>query len=356
MTEDNFTNYNNYKNYDDYEDCEDYDDYDDYDDYEEKIYPWVEKYRPYNLKDIKSHEQIIATLYNFIKNRDLPHLLFYGPAGTGKTSTIMSCANELYGSTIDMMVLKINVSEERGIEIVRNKILQFVQKKSFLFAENNKLFKLIILDEADAMTPDAQAILRRIIEKYTVNARFCLICNYIKKINLALQSRCTIFRFNPIPEEIIRNKLIDIANNEKIEITNKAINSIIDKTNGDFRKVINILQTCSMISKKITENIINKTLGFPKAEEIKIIYESLLNDNFEQSYKILNEIKSSEGYSLLDIIKIIFKKIIVSAEEKTLDYTIYSQIIKKMAIIEYNLINNTNENIQLTSFIGIFKN
>jgi replication factor C subunit 3/5 len=315
--------------------------------------PWTEKYRPSNLDNIYSHEQIITTLRNFIKNRDLPHLLFYGPPGTGKTSTILSCAKELYGKHVDSMVLQINVSEERGIEVVRNKILPFAQSKSFLFNDNNKLFKLIILDEADAMTPDAQAILRRIVEKYTVNARFCLICNYIKKINLALQSRCTIFRFSPIPNDVIDKKIREISKSEGIKINTNAINSIIGKSSGDFRKIINILQTCSMISNTITEDIINKTLGYPKNEELDIIYNSLLKDDIINSHKIITRIKDEEGYSLNDIIKALFKKILDnynSNNNKKLN-----TIIQKMAIIEYNLINTTNDSLQLSAFIGLFK-
>ena len=317
--------------------------------------PWIEKYRPNNLDEVKSHEQLITTLKNFIKNKDLPHLLFYGPPGTGKTSTILSCAKELYGNNVDLMTLQINVSEERGIEIVRNKILQFVQSKSFIFSENNKLFKLVILDEADAMTPDAQAILRRIIEKYTVNARFCLICNYIKKINLALQSRCTIFRLSPIPDNIIEQKIKEISKKEKLKIDDGAVTSIIDKSNGDFRKIINILQTGSMISNNLSEDMINKSLGFPSNKEVDKIYNSLFNDSLNKSHKIISKIKDTEGYSLIDILRLIFKKMIIDVDSGELSQQKFMNIIKKLSIIEYNLINNTNDSIQLTSFIGIFK-
>jgi len=317
--------------------------------------PWIEKYRPTSLDEVCSHEQIINTLKNFIKNKDLPHLLFYGPPGTGKTSTILSCAKELYGNNIDIMVLQINVSEERGIEVVRNKILQFVQSKSFLFSENNKLFKLVILDEADAMTPDAQAILRRIIEKYTINARFCLICNYIKKINLALQSRCTIFRFSPIPDEAIEKRIKIIAAKEKLKIDKEAVETIIDKSAGDFRKIINIMQTCAMISNKINEEIIDKSIGYPKKEEIEIIYNSLFNDTIYKSFKCINSIKEREGYSLIDIIRAVFKKLLLDIDNKKLNQNKINHIIQRLGILEYNLINNTNDSLQLTSFIGLFK-
>jgi replication factor C subunit 3/5 len=327
-------------------------------DYDEEInnnIPWIEKYRPVSLKDICSHEQIIFTLRNFINNKDLPHLLFYGPPGTGKTSTILSCAKELYDENIDIMVLQINVSEERGIEVVRNKIQQFVQSKSFLFAENKKLFKLVILDEADAMTPDAQAILRRIIEKYTINARFCLICNYIKKINLALQSRCTIFRFSPIPDNIMKLKIKQICKKESMNIDNDALEIIIDKSSGDFRKIINTLQTCSMISKNINEDTIDKSLGFPKKNEIERIYKTLMEDELLKSYRIINKIKNIQGYSLIDIIRSVFNRLLIDMDENIITHKKYANILNKIGIIEYNLLNSTNDNIQLTSFISLFK-
>jgi replication factor C subunit 3/5 len=317
--------------------------------------PWIEKYRPESLDDVKSHEQIILTLKNFIKNKDLPHLLLYGPSGIGKTSIISACAKELYGNNMNIMTLQINVSEERGIEIVRNKILQFVQSKSFIFNDNNKLFKLVILDEADAMTLDAQAMLRRIIEKYTVNARFCLLCNYIKKINLALQSRCTIFKLMPIENNIIEQQLLEIAQKENIILTNKVINTIIDMSNGDFRKMLNILQSCSMISNKITYDIINRSLGMPNEEELNIIYNSLINDDFKKSYYIINNILVSEGFALIDIINLIFKKLLVNLDNNQIKLDTFKKIVKRLSIIENNINNNTNDKKQIFSFIGAFK-
>jgi len=315
--------------------------------------PWIEKYRPNNLNNISSHEQIIKTLRNFIKSEDMPHLLFYGPAGTGKTSTIISCANELYKDDFEVMVLQINVSEERGIEAVRNLIHPFVKSRSLLFSER-KLFKLVILDEADAMTNDAQAMLRRIIEKYTENARFCLICNYIKKINIALQSRCTVFRFASIPSDIIRNKIDLICSGEEITISEDAIGSIIERSGGDMRKVINILQATSMRKKDITDDDINITLGYPTTDEVKIIFKSLLKDSYYKCFKKIRKIKFEKGYRLNDILECISKKIIDDDEYMTKHKNICDLIIN-IAKIEYNLINNVVDDIQLAAFIGLFK-
>ncbi len=319
--------------------------------------PWIEKYRPTSLNDILSHDKIVNTLRNFVKNNDLPHLLFYGPPGTGKTSTIYSCAQELYGENIEVLVLKINVSEERGIEVVRNKIHQFVQSKNLLFSDI-KYFKLVILDECDSMTPDAQANLRMTIEKYTSNARFCLICNYIKKINIALQSRCTLFRFSPISDNIMKDKLLFISKNENFTFEdNLCLDIIINKSSGDFRKAINIIQTCSMQNNIINSYLVNKTLGIPQNYEIELLLNTLMNKNINiiNSFKIISNLKNNEGYSLSDIITELFKKIQFLFLDNNLNIDLYIKYTKFLSNIEYNLTNNTNDDIQLSSLISIFK-
>ncbi len=318
------------------------------------LLPWVEKYRPQTINDICYHKQITNTLTNFIKNKDIPHLLFYGPPGTGKTSTIMSCAKEIYGSEIGVMMIQINVSEERGIEVIRNRVIQFVQTKSLVFSPVHKLYKLIILDEADSMTPDAQAILRRVIEKYTNNARFCLVCNYIKKINVALQSRCLVFRFSPIPDDIVIERINHICKNENISITNKARKLVLDHSDGDMRKILNTLQVCSVLSKtsEINDTIVSKALGYPDKTEITEIYNTIKNPkiNCKKSYSIINKIKSNNGYSLNDIISEVFKKIINSTD-------FHSDIdeIISLANIEYNLIGTSNDDIQTMAFANLYK-
>jgi replication factor C subunit 3/5 len=163
--------------------------------------PWVEKFRPYELSQIISNNEIINTLKDYVKIKYLPHLLICGPSGTGKTSVIVATAKELYGSSFSIMTMHINASEERGIEVIRNKVKDFVMTKNF--SPNEIPFKLVILDEADAMTISAQGMLRRMIEDFTGNARFCLLCNKLKNIDPAIQSRCTNFRFAPLNSEDI---------------------------------------------------------------------------------------------------------------------------------------------------------
>lgn len=323
--------------------------------------PWIEKYRPNKLDDIISHSIIIETLNNFIKNNELPHLLFYGPPGTGKTSCITAVAKALYKNKYDVMTMEINASEERGIEVVRNRIMQFATSKSMLFDEQSETpFKLIILDEADAMTPDAQASLRRVIEKYTKNVRFCLICNYIKKIDIAIQSRCTCFRFAPLKKNNIKNKISDIIEKENIKYSNEGIDTIIKRSNGDMRKVLNILQSVSMTYDKVDDINVDKCLGYPCKDDIVNIIDNLLNNSFEESYTVLKNMKELEGFSLTDIIIEIHDFLINKLLQKTNDKINLSenqimQIVRNLGKIEYDVANSNNDIIQFGAFISIFK-
>lgn len=183
------------------------------------LLPWVEKYRPATLDDLVSHKDITSTIQNFIEKNRLPHLLFYGPPGTGKTSTILAMARKIYGPQFRNSVLELNASDERGIDVVREQIKSFASTKSVFSssvqpAGNHGGFKLIVLDEADAMTQAAQGALRRVIEQYTKNVRFCIICNYVNKIIPAIQSRCTRFRFNPLELDQVEDRLNHVIENE----------------------------------------------------------------------------------------------------------------------------------------------
>ncbi len=206
----------------------------------EKQLPWIEKYRPTEINRIISHKEIINSLQSFIKMRTLPNLLFFGPSGSGKTSTILCCANEIYNQYTACMVLQLNASNERGIETVRTKIKNFVSNRNSIFLPEGirRIFKLVILDEIDSMTVEAQGMLRQTIEKNSNSTRFCLICNDIDKINIALQSRCALFRFSPIKMIDMKNRLIEICAFEKIEHDDDALDAIIKISRGDMNCVI----------------------------------------------------------------------------------------------------------------------
>lgn len=277
--------------------------------------PWVEKYRPHEINKIISHKEIIRSLKNFIKMMTLPHLLFFGPSGSGKTSTIMCCANEIYGKYVNCMVLQLNASNERGIETVRTKIKNFVSNRNniFLPIDMRNIFKLVILDEIDSMTVEAQGMLRQIIEKNSNTTRFCLICNEIDKINIALQSRCAMFRFPPLNMNDMKEKLLSICEIENIKYDTKSIDAIIKISRGDMRSAINTLQYINLtLDDKMTLDNIYKVSGhcMPKInndifnilislsnkkinliECVNKIYDIIIDNNITM-FNLLDELKN----------------------------------------------------------------
>ncbi|KAK9729417.1 ATPase family associated with various cellular activities (AAA) [Popillia japonica] len=309
--------------------------------------PWVEKYRPSTLDDLVSHEDIIKTISKFIKEDQVPHLLFYGPPGTGKTSTILACAQQLYTpAQFSTMVLELNASDDRGIGIVRGQILTFASTRT-IFKSG---FKLIILDEADAMTQDAQNALRRIIEKYTENIRFCIICNYLSKIIPALQSRCTRFRFGPLSPEQILPRLNYVVDEEKVKITEDGKKALLTLANGDMRKVLNVLQSTWLAYKNVTEDNVYNCVGHPLKTDIENILKWLLNDDVKSTYINIKELKTIKGLALSDILTEIHNFV----HRIEFPYEILISLLDKMAQIQVRLAAGSSENIQLTALISAF--
>uniref|UniRef100_A0A8L0DRN9 Replication factor C (activator 1) 5 n=1 Tax=Oncorhynchus mykiss TaxID=8022 RepID=A0A8L0DRN9_ONCMY len=261
--------------------------------------PWVEKYRPQTLDDLISHKDILSTIQKFISEDRLPHLLFYGPPGTGKTSTVLASAKQLYKEKeFNAMVLELNASDDRGIDVVRGPILSFASTRTIF----KKGFKLVILDEADAMTRDAQNALRRVIEKYTENTRFCLICNYLSKIIPALQSRCTRFRFGPLSQDQMIPRLEFVIQQESIDVTPDGMKAIVTLSSGDMRRSLNILQSTSMAYGKVTEDNVYTCTGHPLRSDIANILDWSLNKDFTSAYNQILQLKTLKGLALHDIL------------------------------------------------------
>jgi replication factor C subunit 3/5 len=312
--------------------------------------PWVEKYRPKTIDEIISHAQNIETIKKLLIGCSLPHLLFHGSSGTGKTSTIMALAKEIYGNNIRLMVMKLDASDDRGINSVREDIKGFAEKSNMF----QKGVRLIILDEADSMTFDAQFALRRIIEKYSATIRFCLICNYENKIIPAIRSRCANFRFSNIDIKHICFKLNQIAQSEKLKFEPNVIETIATLAKGDLRKAINLIQSISMQTNYITKQLCWETAGIPSKQEIVKILETLNNPkvNFDKSYQIVNQLIKLQGYSLSIVLKELIIEIIT--DESILKNL--PQIISDLSDLENMVTKSTFGDIYITSLIGIFKN
>ncbi|XP_046818904.1 replication factor C subunit 5 isoform X2 [Vespa crabro] len=306
--------------------------------------PWVEKYRPKKLEELISHEEILKTINKFIDENQLPHLLLYGPPGTGKTSTILACARKLYKpAQFNSMVLEMNASDDRGIGIVRGQILNFASTGTMYRSG----FKLIILDEADAMTNDAQNALRRIIEKYTENVRFCIICNYLGKIIPALQSRCTKFRFGPLQSEQILPRLNDVIEQENLKVTDDGKQALMTLCGGDMRKVLNILQSTWLAFGSVTEETVYSCVGHPLPVDIKNIANWLLNESYELSYCNL---KIKKGLALQDILTELHQFV---HKIEFPDHILIDLVIK-MAEIEKRVAVGCSEAVQLNALVATF--
>lgn len=313
---------------------------------------WIEKYRPSGLGDLLSHQEIIATLKTLIANNRLPHLLFCGPPGTGKTSTILACAKEIYGSSFRSMVLELNASDDRGIGVVRDQIKNFASTRR-IFSSG---VKLIILDEADAMTTAAQMALRRVVEKYASNTRFCIICNYVNKIIPALQSRCTKFRFGPLPANDVRKRVKEIAAAEQVTLTPDGLEALLAQGKGDMRRILNVLQSTHMASiatssASVTADAVYANTGAPHPGDISALWGWLMEEGFQTCSAKLQSLKCSKGLALSDIITELLPLVMKAPLPSNAKMYMYNQL----ADIEYRLAVGSSEKLNTAALVGCCK-
>ncbi|KAH8841685.1 hypothetical protein MCOR27_000631 [Pyricularia oryzae] len=353
--------------------------------------PWVEKYRPVSLADVSGHQDILATVNKFVDANRLPHLLLYGPPGTGKTSTILALARRIYGAdNVRQMVLELNASDDRGIDVVREQIKTFASTKQIFTLGSTKpaaasssastsnnpsatrptpSYKLIILDEADAMTNTAQMALRRIMEKYTANTRFCIIANYAHKLSPALLSRCTRFRFSPLKEADIRVLVDRVVEEETVNIRPDAVDALVRLARGDMRRALNVLQACHasstplrekgaaadgkpVVRDTITVETIYNCIAAPPPEAIKEILDTLLaTSDVVSCLGTINALKTTRGLALADIITALSEEL-VKLEVKP---EVMITWLDGLAEIEHRVAGGAGEAVQTGAVVGVVR-
>ncbi len=307
---------------------------------------WVEKYRPKSLDEIVGQEEIVRRLKSYVATKSMPHLLFAGPAGTGKTTSAIALARELFGDNWRMSFHELNASDERGINVVRTKIKEYARTA----APNDVGFKIIFLDEADALTPDAQAALRRTMEMYSRTCRFILSCNYSSKIIDPIQSRCAVFRFTPLKPDAVKARLMYIAEKEGKKIDDRALEAIYYVSSGDMRHAINVLQMSAAISDEITEDVVYKATGLAKKEDVEGLVKKAITGEFLDARKMLMDMFVEYGLSGEDIIKQIHRIIY----DLPIDDRLKVELLDKTGEIEFRMVEGANERIQLDALLAYF--
>lgn len=307
---------------------------------------WTERYRPVKFEEVVGQQEIVKRVKSLVQALNIPHLLFAGPAGTGKSTLALIIVRELFGETWRENYLELNASDERGIDVVRQKVKDFARTKAI----GNVPFKVIFLDEADALTREAQQALRRTMENYTNTCRFILSCNYSSRIIDPIQSRCVVFRFKLLEKKDISNVIKKIAEREKLIIAENAFETLYETSEGDCRKAINLLQATASISSNIDMEMINMIASAAKPKDIKVVLDYALAGDFVNARNKLLDVMLKESVSGTDIIKAIQREI----WELQIDPEIKVKLTEKTGETEFRMIEGSDEFVQLQSLLASF--
>ena len=307
---------------------------------------WIEKYRPSNLSEVVGQNPITSRLKNYVKERSMPHLLFAGPAGTGKTTSALALAQELFGELWKHNLHELNASDERGIDVVRGKIKEFARTAPL--GEDG--FKIIFLDEADALTGAAQAALRRTMEKYSRTCRFVMSCNYSSKIIDPIQSRCAVFRFRPIKAEDVERYLKFVSVKEELKVDKEAYESLTYLAQGDLRRAINGLQMAAAANVDITSDVVYQAVAAARPEEVREALEMALDNNFAGARERLDTLQITYGLAGEDVLRQMHR----SVRDLEIPDIIKVQLIEKLAEADFRLSEGANARIQIEAVIANF--
>jgi len=305
---------------------------------------WTEKYRPRDFSEIHGQQEVVSRVSAFVKQKNMPHLLFAGPAGTGKTSLSLVIAKKLFGEAWRENFLELNASDERGIDVVRNKVKDFARTRAI----GDVPFKIIYLDECDALTKEAQQALRRTMENYTQNCRFILSANYSSKIIDPIQSRCAVFRFRPLEKKEIIAIVESIAKQEGIKVSADAKEALYELSEGDCRKLENIMQSCAVLDKEITAKLIYSVASAAQPKEIKTVLEQAISGRFIDARNKLLDVMLTHGLAGIDVIKQIQKEI----WQLDMDSKTKVALIDKCGEIEFRMVEGSDEFVQLEALLA----
>jgi len=307
---------------------------------------WAEKYRPQKLDDMTNQTEIVSRLKMFVQEKNLPHLLFVGPAGVGKTTSILALSRDLYGPGYRNFTLELNASDERGIDVIRDKVKNFARTAAIASPVS---FKILIMDEADSLTSAAQHALRRTMEIYTRTCRFCLIGNYSENIIDPIQSRCSIFRFSHLDEKDMKTYVMNIVENEQVNIIEEGLDAIYQASGGDLRKATNLLQAAAATKAVIDDVSIYEVLGKVSPERVRAMIQQSLEGNFLEAREILRELLIDQGLAPDDIIRMVYSELmrntVLSEQWKV-------KLSDKVGEVDYRLTQGARPEIQLSTLLA----